>query len=275
MYRYFASPLFLSSVFLRSSYLRCCPALPAHAASVPTLSASALRAKYVAAGHGGPKVKLLIVPGHEPTYGGTEYLGLKERDINVAIADQLASELRKDPHYEVIVARTTTAWLPALADYFAGSWDAIKAFVSQKKAAMQSLIDAGQVPASQFQAAHNAAPDDVALRLYGITKWADENGVDLAVHVHMNDAGDHTATTPGNQSGFAIYVPDPVYGNATTSRAIGSSIAGELNHYNATSSLAIENLGVTGDQELIAVGAYDTASFRACSSSTPTSTNRR
>jgi hypothetical protein len=58
-----------------------------------------------------------------------------------------------------------------------------------------------------------------------------------------------------------VYVPDTSFANAPASRAFGAAIANELNHYNATSSLAIENLGVTADQELIALGAFNTASY--------------
>lgn len=220
-----------------------------------------LQTKYLAAGNGGPKVRILIVPGHEPGFGGTEYLDLKERDINVVIANELASQLQKDPHLEVVVARDETAWNPMLAAYFATQWDAIKSFVSGKKAQSQGMSSTGNGAAPALQASHNAAPDDVATRLYGITKWANENGVDMAIHVHLNDAGDHADGAAGNQSGFAVYVPDASFANALTSRTLGTRIANELNRYNATSSLAIENLGVTGDQELIALGAFNTASY--------------
>ncbi len=230
---------------------------PAHAADISTtMSVADLKAKYAAAGKGGTLVKILIVPGHEPDFGGTEYQGLKERDINVAIANQLASQLSKDPRLNVIVARDTESWNTELASYFSSAWDSIVSFVNTHK--QQSSADS-QSP--QFQAAHSAAPTDVALRLYGITKWANENGVDIAIHVHLNDAGDRVGEGAGSQAGFAVYTPSPIYGNASTSRAFGSSIASELNHYNATSSLAIENLGVVDDQELIALGAYNTASF--------------
>ena len=222
-----------------------------------TQTVAQLQAKYGAAGQGGPKVKILIVPGHEPDFGGTEYLDIKEREVNVAIADQLAVQLAKDPRFDVIVARSGTSWNSALTEYFATQWNAITAFITRKKTESVNT----QATPPEFQASHNAAPTDVATRLYGITKWANENGVDIAIHVHLNDAGDHAEGDVGNQSGFAVYVPDASFGNALSSRALGTAIANELNHYNATSSLAIENLGVVSDKELIAVGAYDTASY--------------
>ena len=238
----------------------CAYALTAHGALAAdtgtTKTVSELQKKYTAAANGGTPVKILIIPGHEPDFGGTEYQGLLERDINVAIANQLAVQLRKDPHLSVVVARDSLNWNTDLSSYFANAWDSIQSFVTTHK--QQSPIDS---LTPTFQAAHSSAPTDVALRLYGITKWANENGVDIAIHIHLNDAGDHIDGQVGNQAGFAVYTPSPVYGNSRTSRVFGSSIANELNHYNATSSLAIENLGVVEDQELIALGAYNTASY--------------
>ena len=43
-----------------------------------------LRSRYDdARASGNKKVKILIVPGHEPIYGGAEFGALKERDMNV------------------------------------------------------------------------------------------------------------------------------------------------------------------------------------------------
>lgn len=222
--------------------------------ATPALAATTadLQAKYQTALKGGEKVKVLIVPGHEPGFGGTDYQGVYERDVNVAIANALAAQLKTDPRLSVTVARDGTSWNAALTDYFAKEWDSIGEFIQSHKAQTTTTSD---VSSSGFQASHNTAPTDVAMRLYGITKWANENGVDLAIHVHLNDSGDF------NQSGFAIYVPDASFGNAAPSQALGVKIASELNRYNATSSLAIENLGVTADKDLIAVGAYNTADF--------------
>lgn len=226
-----------------------------------TATPELLRAKYELAEAGGEKVKVLVMPGHEPSYGGAEYRGLKERDIAVKIADKLAAELRKDPNLEVIVARDTTAWNPELSLYFESEWKGIKKFVKAQKKAMQKLIKSGDVEDRDFEVAHNAAAEDVAYRLYGINKWGNENGVDLAIHVHLNDNLGHGLSAPGLHSGFAVYVPDEHYGNATAGRAVGEAVAAELNHWNATSTLPIENYGVVPDQDLIALGAYNTAGF--------------
>lgn len=230
---------------------------PAAQAAFPqTISSADLKAKYEAAGTGGEKVKVLIMPGHEPTYGGAEYQGLRERDIAVELSNELAKLLRENPRLEVTVARDTTAWNPALADYFESDWKAIQKFVKDKKKAMQKLVKKGEVEDRSFEVEHNTAAPDSAYRLYGISKWANEEGYDLAIHVHLNDN-----TGAQYQSGFAVYVPDKQYGNAAVSRDLGQSIAFELNHFNASSTIPVENYAIVEDQDLIALGAYNTADF--------------
>jgi N-acetylmuramoyl-L-alanine amidase len=221
-----------------------------------TITKEELQAKYDAALTSGNKVKILVMPGHEPDYGGAQYLDLKERDIAVDIANKLASELRTNPHYEVTVARDTLAWNDALSAYFKSEWKKIQKFVKDKKKAMQKLVKKGEVETRNFAVGHNTAAPDTAYRLYGITKWANENDYDIAIHVHLNDN-----VGAQYQSGFAVYVPDHQFGNADASKAVGQSIAYELNRFNASSTIPVENYGIVEDQELIALGAYNTAEF--------------
>ncbi|MEK9161051.1 MAG: peptidoglycan-binding protein [Patescibacteria group bacterium] len=220
-----------------------------------------LLAKYEAAGTDGEKVRILVMPGHEPNYGGAEYRSLKERDIAVEIANKIATQLRTNPHYEVIVARDTLAWNPELQEYFDHNWKEIQRFVKGKKKEMEKMVRKGDVEERDFEVSHNTAATDVALRLYGINKWANEDGIDLAIHVHLNDNMGHGLAAPGFHSGFAIYVPDEHYGNAPGSLALGEALAKNLNKWNATSTLPIENYGVVPDQSLIAIGSNNTAEY--------------
>ena len=68
------------------------------------------------------KIKILVMPGHEPSYGGTEYRSLKERDLMVELGDMLALELRHNPRFEVTVARDTNTWNVVLKSYFKREW---------------------------------------------------------------------------------------------------------------------------------------------------------
>jgi len=205
-------------------------------------------------------IRILIVPGHEPGYGGAEYQGVYERELTVEIADQLAAYLRQNPKLQVIVARSTTAWNPDIGDYFDSQWRSIQKFVTTQKKGMAKLTKKGTIEtrSSDEQVDHAKAPDDVALRLYGIGKWANENDIDVVVHLHINDTPDHGPNDPSPNSGFAVYVPDAQYGNAAASRPLGEAIARYLSAMNATSSLPIENQGVVEDQDLIALGANGT-----------------
>jgi len=221
-----------------------------------TASASDLREAYE-----DEEIRILIVPGHEPGYGGAVYMGVYEREIVVDIANQLAAELRKDGNVdEVIVARTNTSWHRDLSRYFDRNMKKIERFVEDHKEEMQEKLSKGAVRplAEGNQVEHSKAPTDVALRLYGINKWANENKIDLVINLHVNDAPDHGPTTPGANSGYAIYIPDPQFGNGKASRPVASAIAERLNDFTATSTLRIENKGVAEDQTLIAVGANNT-----------------
>ncbi len=227
--------------------------------TLPTPTAQALQQKYADA-TAKDKIRILVVPGHEPDFGGAVYQGVYEREIVVETADQLADYLRQNPRFEVIVARSDTAWTDELANYFDNEWTSIQKFVSDKKKAMEKLIKRGTVTtrSDDEQVDHATAPTDSALRLYGISKWADENDIDLVVHLHVNDTTDHGPNDPSAYSGYAVYVPDSQYGNASTSKVLGIAIANHLSAMNATSTLPIEDQGVVEDQQLIALGAYDT-----------------
>lgn len=224
-----------------------------------TISVSDLEARYAEAQAGGGKVRILIMPGHEPDFGGAQFNGYYEREFVVSIANQLAAELRTDPNLEVYVARGNAGWNSDFAYYFDRQGKKIERFVSDHKKAFEKLEKRGKLKENEEQAAHNEARSDVALRLYGVSKWANENDVDLVLHLHLNDETDHAENVPGIHSGLAIYVPDTVYGNAKTSRALAEPIFERLNAYTATSTSGLETKGIVEDRELIAIGAYNTA----------------
>ncbi len=227
-----------------------------------TATVAELVQAYADAGNGGQKVRILVVPGHEPGFGGAVYQGVYEREITVEIADQLAAYLQQNPRFEVIEARSNTAWNEGLQEYFEDEWDDIEDFVDDKKDDFEKDVRHGRVTEREDaeQVDHAAAPSDVALRLYGINRWANEHDIDLVVHAHVNDTTDHGPDSPSAYSGYAVYVPDAQYGNADTSRPVGEAVAARLSAMSATSTLPIENRGVVEDQELIALGAFDTLS---------------
>ena len=224
-----------------------------------TMSVEDLSATYATANAGGEKVRILIMPGHEPDFGGTQFMGYYEREFVVGIAEQLAKELRTDANFEVFVARGTQGWNDDFEYYFDKQGKKIERFVEKQKEAMEKLEKRGKLEENTSHSAHNAARSDVALRLYGVNKWANENDIDLVLHLHLNDETGHAETERGIHSGVSIYIPERIYGNGKVSRAIAEPIFDRLNTTTATSTFGLEVEGILESRELIAVGAYNTA----------------
>lgn len=224
-----------------------------------TVRASDLIKDYQSASLGGEKVRILIMPGHEPQFGGAEFMGFYEREFVVDIANRLQKELATDASFEIVVARGNEGWNDDFEYYFDKQGRKIERFVNDHKKDMEKLEKRGKLKENDAQAAHNEARSDVALRLYGVNKWANENDIDLVLHLHLNDEMSHAANTRGIYSGVAVYVPDSIYGNAKASKAIAEPIFERLNTTNATSTFGLETSGILEDRELIAIGAYNTA----------------
>ena len=206
------------------------------------------------------KVRILIVPGHEPDYGGAEYESLKERNMTVELAQDLSSFLNSDSHYQTFITRDTQEWSPDFAAYFKNNWNDI---VAWEKASFQDVahrISIGSSTKTVPAVVHRRVPNEVATRLYGITKWANENDIDITIHIHFNDSPDHPGTAMGTHTGFTIYIPEHQYTNGTSSRAVAETIFKRLSKYNPVSDLKGESAGLVEDQDLIAIGANDTAS---------------
>lgn len=265
MYRYSRHWSIVIAVLLIASFLFAFPTSSLEAATKPkfagdsALSTEDLKAAYAEATAGGDKVRILVVPGHEPTYGGAQYAGYYERELVVMLSEKLATELRSDPNLEVLVARDQSDWNSDLDRYFGRNLKAIKKFVDTHKKEMKKLLRRGKVEENEEQAGHNVAPGDVAYRLYGITKWSNENDVDLMIHVHLNDAGDRNGDAPGAYTGLAIYIPYEAFGNAEASREVAEEVFDRLTQVTAKSTLAIEDKGIVEDDELIALGSNNTS----------------
>ncbi len=205
------------------------------------------------------KVRILIVPGHEPGYGGSEYASLKERDMTVELGMYLRKFLENDSHYEVFITRDTEVWHPDFTMYFKNNWTDIAEWTKASREEFSSLVSLGSVARTVSTVVHNNAPKSVALRLYGITKWANENAIDITIHIHFNDNPRRNTSIAGKYSGFSIYVPASQYGNSSTTRVIASTIFNRLGKYNSVSNLKGESVGIIDEPDLIAIGANNTA----------------
>ncbi|HEY0908341.1 MAG TPA: N-acetylmuramoyl-L-alanine amidase [Candidatus Paceibacterota bacterium] len=204
------------------------------------------------------KIRIFIMPGHEPDFGGTEYRKLKERDINIEIATELRDFLHKDGAYDVVLGRDASGWDPRLKEYLDKNVKEIDAWRADQARIMRQLVSEGEIEAKTDGVPHSSAPKDVANRLFGINKWVSETYFDLVIHIHINDYGSRRFDRPGEFTGYSIYVPDRQYSNAAAARQVAESISSRLDDFVAQSDLKKESGGVVEDQELVAVGRYNT-----------------
>jgi len=203
------------------------------------------------------KMHILIVPGHEPNYGGTHFLGVYERDIVVELADDLQKFLDADPKYATTVTRDTKAWSPVFSDYFKTDWNDIVSWERTAKKVAAVVKTPGEKSVAAVE--HITVPQNVALRLYGITKWANDHNTDLMIHIHLNDDPDRRKNRAGAFTGIVIYTPARQYDNSAITKSIADAIFKRLTLYDPVSDLPQESKGLIDDPELIAVGANNTA----------------
>ena len=144
------------------------------------------------------------------------------------------------------------------AKYFKNNWDEIVTFLKDSKGEMIHQVNKGEIKKIDRGIIHNNAPKDVAIRLFGINKWNNENHIDIAIHIHLNDYPRDNTSSAGKYSGISIYIPERQYMNSTTTNAIASTIFKRLSKYNAISNMPIENSGVVEEQDLIAIGVNNT-----------------
>ncbi len=201
------------------------------------------------------KVRILLVPGHEPSEGGTQFGSIYERNLTVELAKNLQNLLNSDGKYEVFITRDTKSWYPNFSDYFTVHGNEIKQWQESSELNASKIVST----ASSSISVVNAAPAEVALRLYGITKWANENNIDLVLHIHINDDADHRKNVAGDYSGIAIYTPAMQYSNGSSTKQIADAVFSRLSQYNPVSNFPSESNGIVVDPELIAVGVYNTA----------------
>lgn len=207
----------------------------------------------------GEKIKILIVPGHEPDSGGAMFRTLKEREMALDLGENLARLFASNPRYDVTMSRDRRGWNPVLQAYFTEQWDSINAFAEAKKVEMNRLASTGPVQIVTDGVPHAAAKSDVATRLYGINKWANENEIDITIHIHFNDYPRKNMAKPGEYVGFTMYIPEIQYSNAVATEAVAQSVFRRLAETLKVSTYPKESAGIVGDQELIAIGSRNTA----------------
>jgi N-acetylmuramoyl-L-alanine amidase len=203
------------------------------------------------------QVRILLVPGHDNEKWGAENNGIKEADMNLAVANQILSLLKKDKRFDVQITRDEYGYTKEFSDYLTKGHTDIINFKETAKKIMQANILSGTF-VQKTNPPHHSVSEDIADRLYGFNKWANEHNIDAMIHIHFNDYPRDTVSTTGKYSGFAIYVPEAQMPNSKESTNLAKSIFSEISQKYHVSTYEKESAGVVPDQKLIALGANDT-----------------
>jgi N-acetylmuramoyl-L-alanine amidase len=202
------------------------------------------------------KIKVLLVPGHDEQFPGAVFEDYTEEEINLELAEELKVFLETENALEVYITRDEDGYTKEFKEYFEDSSKEINRFRADYKALAQEKIWNGEIEEVQ-SVDHNTAPGEVAYKLYGINKWANDNEVDIVIHVHFNDYPGRWGSG-GKYRGFSIYIPQRGYRNHDSSLYIADRIRDTLNDFVQESNLPSEKDIVIEDTHLIAVGASDT-----------------
>ena len=201
--------------------------------------------------------KILIVPGHDSDKWGSEFLGVKEANLNLKLAGLIAGKFKKNSHFEADVLRDKNGYLPDFQIYFDQNKDRIN---EQRKNLIESANQAkedGAFKELTDGAPHATANPDVALRLYVVNDYADEKNYDAVLHIHFNDNPRKSMKKRGEYRGFSVYFPEAHLKNGELGYQLGNFIFREMNKSYSVSNYPPESLGLVPEQKLIAVGAND------------------
>jgi len=208
--------------------------------------------------YGSRPIQLLVVPGHDndPASGGTQFAGVTEAELNLELGWQVYQLFQKDSHFNVGLTRSSNGYNDFIASYIQNNRAAIIQFRDASRATNAQLIQSGQI-LSIFSPA-NAVTDETSIKLYGINKWANENGTDLMLNIHFNDYPERSLGWRGQYSGFVVFIPERQLPNAAVSAPIGTALLNQLKTMFPISDRMRELSGLVEDQQLIALGANRT-----------------
>jgi N-acetylmuramoyl-L-alanine amidase len=201
------------------------------------------------------KVKMILVPGHDDESIGTRFGKTKEADLNLRLSQEINNLFEQNNKFETILLRDTNGYNQQFLSYFQTNKDDIAEFRTEQKLLMNTFMDADLIENQKDGVEHNSAPSKTVNILYGVNKWANENKVDIVLHIHFNDYPRKYSKQIGRYSGFAIYVPESQFSNAKASYDLAKSITARLDDFFAISNMPKEKDGVVEDQKLIAIGA--------------------
>ena len=201
-------------------------------------------------------IRILIVPGHDNEVYGAKYKGLKEANMALVLGTEIYNTLKQDKRFTVFITREESGYTKDFADYFANHMDEIKTFKESSKEKMSERVTEGNF-IKKPNVPHFSVKEPVALKLYGLNKWENENNIDAVIHIHFNDDGRKNQSRPGKYVGFSVYMPDNQLPSHDLSQPLAQDIFDALKSKYTNSTYVKENGGVIADQKLIVLGAND------------------
>lgn len=200
-------------------------------------------------------IKILIVPGHDKESYGAQYRGITEESLNVRVGHNLYNYFFADIKFFPFITRAYggnyNEWFTS---YLVAEKTEIKSFRDKLKSVMKSLLKTGTVT-KNIKIHHNPSADNTSINLYAINKWANENDIDIVLHLHFNDYPGRPYDLPGKYKGFAIYIPERQLPNYNVSNALAQSIKKEIEKTQKPSNFQKEKDIIIEDQQLIAIGS--------------------
>ncbi len=153
--------------------------------------------------------------------------------------------------------RDQNGWNPNFENYVVNNESSIMNWVYDMKNQMSQLVNNGEIKLIDPTVYHANAATSAALFLYGINKWAGDNKFDITIHIHFNDNPKYHGEP--RYKGFAIYVPESQYSNSTSSKVLAQNLFDEIFKIQYTSTMPGEDIGIVPEQDLIAIGRYNTS----------------
>jgi len=212
------------------------------------------------------KINILLIPGHTNEHPGSEYLDIREFDLNNLVAQEIEKQFsyKEYKNIKVINAfdnKDLQEFLSdekTIQDFRLGYQRLANYFRNDPKDSLE------QEKGEELDISHSNTPPEIIQMLYGINQWIGksegENEIDIVIHVHFNNYFDkeRDKNKKGEYEGFAIYIPDQKFSNYSTSKVLAESVHSKLSLSLGTSTLPSEEEGIIENKELIALGAFNT-----------------
>lgn len=212
-------------------------------------SSSPEYAELVSYDYEGSPRRILLVAGHTAETEGTSYRSLSEYELNYQLMNMLEERLRATG-YEVITTHEGDDYNEEFTNFFETQRQEILDFRSRQREAYEEEYPLGVVTNDTD---HNYASNLGTLQLYGVNYWANQNNIDVVLHIHFNDYPGRPNDEVGEHTGFSVFTSLKTNKNFIESFLLAKEIEREMLTYADRSTVRRESAGVL-ESELIAVG---------------------